>query len=118
MTPLAQRIAIAQACGWKNVHISHKLSPTFYKRLVGDNPVNPAWFHAPQYCTNLNAMHEAEKILSPTQSEVYVSVMDNVMEIPTAFYGTARRAYLVMHATANQRAEAFLRTLNLWDNTK
>jgi hypothetical protein len=83
MTPEAQRIAIAEACG-----------------LTG-------WQEAralPNYLNDLNAMHEAEKYLTNEAFEVYI--------------GKLRKMFIARDnahcATAAQRAEAFLRTLNLW----
>lgn len=67
MSPEAQRIAIAEACGWK-----------FY-------PLN-----LPNYLNDLNAMHEAEKRLSEEQMTIYTS---NLFEIcddwPKATLATA-----------------------------
>lgn len=110
MSPRAQRIAIAEVCGYYQ-----------FVTYMGDTwarigPISQEII--PNYLNDLNAMHEAETVLTPAQSERYAEFMLDVMEIPTPFIGTARCAYLTMHATAAQRAEAFLRTLNLWkDNT-
>ncbi len=111
MSPEAQRIAIAEACGWKMGPVG--LYPP------GLHPASNVLreFKLPDYLSDLNAMHEAEKTFSPAQSEQYVSIMDDVLEIPSAFYGTARRAFLVMHATAGQRAETFLRTMGKWSDS-
>jgi len=50
------------------------------------------------YCNDLNAMHEAEKVLDETQAEDYEELLGE--------YG--------FHSTARQRAEAFLMTLGKW----
>ena len=64
----------------------------------------------PDYCYDLNAMHEAEKVL--------MERLDHWWD-----YHTELKALKIMseygkggtiHATAAQRAEAFLKTLNLW----
>lgn len=57
----------------------------------------------PRYTECLNAMHEAEKVLSPEQWLSYWS-----------FLGVKLQDLSILHATARQRAEAFLRTLSLW----
>ncbi len=62
----------------------------------------------PDYCTDLNAMHEAERTLST--ANMYV------MEVQIKTVLKAREFYF--HATARQRAEAFLRTLNKWEDGK
>ncbi len=57
----------------------------------------------PSYCSDLNAMHEAERAkgLHTTElSIIYKTWLD--------------RLSCPHFATARQRAEAFLRTLNLW----
>lgn len=68
------------------------------------------WRFAPNYLEDLNAMHEAEKVLNAEQQLIYSRLLhDN-------FKG--QRHYLhidfdVLHATARQRAIAFCKTLNL-----
>jgi hypothetical protein len=59
------------------------------------------WMIQKDYCTDLNAMHEAEKVLTFEDWESYRD------ELGGSFRGCA-------HATARQRAEAFLRTLGKW----
>lgn len=56
----------------------------------------------PNYYGDLNAMHEAEKVLSPSQRVDYRLSLQ---------FCLGKEDYW---ATAAQRAEAFLRTLNLW----
>jgi len=85
--------AIAEACGRK-------------RRPDGDwYPDNgSAGTQAiPNYCMDLNAMHEAEKGLE--DPDCYEEWLADVCG------GTS---YL-FHATARQRAEAFLRTLGKWE---
>lgn len=109
MSPDAQRITIAEACGWKyNVHL-----------CVGAVPHDPATkqyckaYHCPDYLNDLNAMHEAEKVLSSGECAKY----RDALKLNTAIYGDMDGGCIdwqLVHATAAQRAEAFLRTLNLW----
>jgi hypothetical protein len=72
----------------------------------------------PDYLSDLNAMHEAEKALTVAQSERYAEFVLDMLEIPPPFMGTARSAFLTGHATAAQRAEAFLRTIGKWEDDK
>ncbi len=59
----------------------------------------------PDYLSDLNAMHGAEKVL--TDHTGYVQRLSWIVKpCDTPFF--------LLHATAAQRAEAFLRTLNLW----
>ena len=124
MTPEAQRIAIAEAFGWTQLK-PHSLYP---ERLVGMLPKQHPNYHAsnspcdtvPDYLSDLNAMHEAEDVLSDARVQRYVDHLANVtnahLETNGVRYGV--NYWSIYHATASQRAEAFLRTLNLWDDNK
>lgn len=59
----------------------------------------------PDYPEDLNAMHEAEKLFDPHQKSIYWEHLMQVHQYIQPWAGCA---------TARQRAEAFLRTLNLW----
>jgi hypothetical protein len=65
------------------------------------------WY--PNFATDLNAMHEAEKVLAPN--------WDRFSEKWWNYCKYLRRddADKAIHATARQRAEAFLRTLGKWE---
>ena len=115
MTEEQQRIAIAEACGWKDIkHTDHEdvdiesRSIIYWSGLTG---VPPEFIHyenrivVPDYLNNLNAMHEAEKALTADQWYEY----DRLMPL---------RDPQKMHATAAQRAEAFLRTIGKWTNNQ
>lgn len=63
------------------------------------------------YCNDLNAMHEAEKVLEKQQVREYQTYMyDMACEIDNT-YGR----WMPYSATARYRAEAFLRTLGKWE---
>lgn len=64
-------------------------------------------YEPPDYLNDLNAMHEAEKVLGEPKCYEYVDYL------PSHYQG--RTNFALAHATAAQRAEAFLRTLNLWE---
>ena len=115
MTPEQQRIAIAEACGWTNV------APRIVKNVKhqGDDITVGIWSDdgwIPNYLNDLNAMHEAEKVLTLGQRVIYA---DNLCIIWT---GRDDRAvpiwFWITEATAAQRAEAFLRTIGKWDESK
>jgi hypothetical protein len=61
----------------------------------------------PNYLNDLNVMHEAEKVLTDEQWDTYCYRLDGV--------GGMRHC---THATASQRAEAFLRTIGKWEEAK
>jgi hypothetical protein len=112
MKPESQRIAIAEACGLTNV------APRIVKNVKheGDDITVGIWSDdgwVPQYLNDLNAMHDAEKVLigdEPENSELWCDFQTNLV--------IACPAYLSYHATASQRAEAFLRTIGKWKEAK
>ena len=113
MTPEKQRIAIAQACKWKcfghpdqilatkNWQFAHQfvISPT--GEIVSHNSI-------PQYLDDLNAMHEAQKMLTGEQVDAYVTTLCLAVQPEPMLHA----------ATAGQRAEAFLRTIGKWEEAQ
>ena len=102
MTNEQINIAIAEACGWKEVEPwlngdrCFELAGSTYGYRLED---------IPDYCNDLNAMHEAEKIFD---NALYCRYID---ELCTQAIKGKNCMYL---ATAAQRAEAFLKTINKW----
>lgn len=94
MSPAEQDAAIAKACSWIPDHINRHAA--YY---VPDKDI-----HVGFPTRDLNAMHEAEKVLTEAQQDTMNNLLWDAM---------GGKKYL-WHATAAQRAEAFLRTLNLW----
>ena len=105
MTPEAQRIAIAEACGWTHV----KLDGPHSTVIFGLQPKSNIRWGIPDYLNSLDAMHEAEKVLPKNRLEIYASWLRGG-KTP----GGSPAELYHWHTTATQRAEAFLRTLNLW----
>ena len=109
------RIAIAEACGWTDVRITPEEGHGYMsERIVGlhpeqSNPDNSEWL--PDYPNDLNAMHDAEKVLlrgyedDPELSELWSDYQTNLI--------LACPAYLSYHATAAHKSEAFCRTLKI-----
>jgi hypothetical protein len=56
----------------------------------------------PNYCNDLNAMHEAEKVLNSEQWVAYGKELSRLGVFP------------MVHANAKERTEAFLRTFEKW----
>jgi hypothetical protein len=108
MKPEKQRLVIAEASGWTvsaNGWWSHPTLP--------DN--GGAMPDAPDYIADLNAMHEAEKVLTYEQAEEFVEYLadqKNIAENPPPW------RFNVASATAAQRAEAFLKTIGKWEDDK
>lgn len=118
MTPEAQRIAIAEACGW-TIHVQNGIvfcwSEELNKTLP---PEDDGMRQCPDYLNDLNAMHEAENTLSDNDAVVYAANLTRGHDIwdvmPKDEHFTC--CYGALHATASQRAEAFLRTIGKWED--
>jgi len=115
----AQRMAIAEACGWTQQPWddgSGRVSWITPSQCYGD---------LPNHLTDLNAMHDAEKTLKAhgnvvyqggvyhSQQALYVCLLLGVEQWP-ALGHDATALFDLAHATAAQRAEAFLRATNRW----
>lgn len=137
MKPEEQRIAIAEARGWSGPFgmFSHcasgkQLLTSRSNTLHGTPPEAKgkpedecSYKPVPDYLNDLNAMHEAEKVLTTrAQISQYVWELERLTNWKADYIvGSDGKQYLCpasyfccVNATAAQRAEAFLRTLNLW----
>lgn len=94
MTDREINVAIAEACGWK-----------WNRKQIG--PWN--WFspdgrmtrveNIPDYCHDLNAMHDAEDVLASDSIRCAITDYELLIE---------------KRSTARQRSEALLRTVGKW----
>ena len=116
MNPKEQRIAIAGACGWTNLELKQLFETeedNVKLALVGSPPgITGGGKRVPDYLNDLNACHEMEKSLTDDQTEDYLINLawndrDKIMD-----------EHVLAFATAAQRAEAFLKTLNLWEDAR
>jgi hypothetical protein len=94
MKPELQRIRIAKACGFDE---SHWLE-------LGGGIVFGTSGSLPDYPNDLNAMHEAEVVIIKS-GYTAIRTYEDLLQ---------KQIANIIFATAAQRAEAFLRTLNLW----
>lgn len=69
----------------------------------------------PDYLNDLNAMHEAEKVLYDKNSCHRFWKYADVLK---CLYPANLGIDTFIHATASQRAEAFLRTIGKWEPTE
>lgn len=74
----------------------------------------------PDYCNDLNAMHEAENKLTPFQRIKHGHFLQEILNEAVVGFVSNYESELkslsrVASATAAQRAEAFLRTLGKWE---
>lgn len=119
--PEEQRVAIARACGWTMIedHSEGLMMPP-WTYPVGYPPVNAIVGKKealPEYDRDLNAMHEAEKVFDNATIDIkslYWDYLCLCVDMPKDWEDSFLRDYAMIRATAAQRAEAFLRTLNLW----
>ncbi len=96
------RIKVTELCGWKGVI----RSGSWIVGWIEDEPSK--LIEVPDYCEDLNAMHEAEQMLDtdgkiPLRSSVYLDCLADIT-------GTTRMGLQqeIVMATARQRAEAFV----------
>lgn len=106
--------AIAEACGFKLLRsytckASGKVFRMWDYPKTWNGPKSDPW--TPEFCSDLNAMHEAEKIFC--NCSIRREYADEV-----ALACDANWRYDAIHASARQRAEAFLRTLGKWEDGK
>lgn len=95
---------IAEACGWKEI-----TNCTCGGQKRGCPPGAHSWSHTPNYCTDLNAMHEAEKVLEhlqPTSMRHWLEALCKKRKLGNFWQAPAR-----------ERAEAFVRTMDKWEPT-
>lgn len=126
MTPEAQRIAIAEACGWTDIkerYIESLLCVPITENsdpiISGLQPDKKGLSAIPDYPENLNAMHEVElKLNNSKDSGIYArSLMYLVCGYSTNEDCISINGWVMMRiarATASQRAEAFLKTIGKW----
>ena len=105
-----QQIAIAKACGWTRHPNADWKRHDIYVMF------NPAGDHAtvPDYLNDLNAMHEAERYQNfHLESRLDPKAQDYRGELMKICLRDMSND--IFSATAAQRAEAYLKTLNLWE---
>jgi hypothetical protein len=94
--------AIAEVCGWTEIG-----SCDCGFKISGMPPYRSAHKkHIPDYCADLNEMHDAEKTIYKHHN------------LWSAYYYHVGAGAQGLHATARKKAEAFLRTLGKWAATE
>jgi hypothetical protein len=105
-----------------------EINATIYKSLGyvlcadDDMPGQKYWHHPhggsapppPDYCNDLNAMHEAEKTLDGTNGGPESPDCLCYAYAHMLYGNLVPRSQQVFRATARQRAEAFLRVIGKW----
>jgi len=135
MNPLEQRIAIAIALGFRWRIKDYGASNKQRVLTKGDEdgpakmhePLHWSWLDSvPDFLNDLNQMHEAEETMNADECVEYarqlmkhhptycVTVLEKGAELEDIAYQT----WQVIHATAAQRAECFLRGKGLWKDSE
>ena len=129
-------VAIAEACGWKARHNSHKCDgKTIFLcgtcGIIGHSncygggrgavsfscSVSPCCDEAvpPDYCADLNAMYQAERSFDVGPLSQSIHATNHYIEELCMLLGcTSEDLFQLTHASSRQRAEAFLRTIGKW----
>lgn len=106
MSPEEKRIRIAELCGWHR----EKYNPVFFS-MVGGGTIHRS--ELPDYLNDLNACHGFEEALFGTENEdgyfgLLIEMCEDNQDSGRVAGCSWHRA---IHATAAQRADAFLLTL-------
>lgn len=102
MTPDRMRVVIAEMLGWEE-------QPEYGWK----NKHTGSWQfrqYLPNYLNDLNAMHEAEKVLDVIQRRLFAELLH-----PNKAQHFLDNDWEVAHATALQKCEAFLRATGRWE---
>jgi hypothetical protein len=106
MTSTQKRIAIAKACGWKDIE------PTEQEQVIwGREPKTGYKNFIPSYTISLDSMAKAEKILNLTEQKTYTLFLHQSSEKSKSDHLGVD--FDVLSSTAEQRADAFIKTLDL-----
>ena len=112
MNKEAQRIAIAEACGWLFKpdefgwsFVKPDKEGFWWKYGEGEEPF-------PDYLSDLNAMHDVEKRLTVDQKFLYYQILFDPDNTCDTILKTDH--WHKISATAAQWAEAFLKTIGRW----
>ena len=107
MSPEAQIIAIEEVRHPGAFKVFHKTDHGMIFGELACGVKEPI----PNYPKDLNAMHEAEKVLTPDQLGQYVSLY-----LECAWMSDCSHHVRAATATATQRAKAFLKTIGKWED--
>lgn len=130
MSPEAQRIALAEVCGWEKVgryfwsdeyedflkqHGPRVIVPHFNGHLLGYWKATDAWATPPDYPNDLNAIREVRGVLTRDQQAAFIFCLESIVaRDPKANLWS----WALVNASAAQQAEAILRATNKWGDDK
>jgi len=108
-------IKVAECCGWKFFKVSNEfkytsISPTGKEYYFDFGEI----YHLPDYCNDLNAMHEAEKLIPMEKQREYAFIVAGMWDelwSDSTDTDKANGYWDATYTTARQRAEAFVLTM-------
>lgn len=123
MTPEKQRVAIAEVCGWSDIHPRTRKGNRdpngvrnygYHPMMCEWDTMGKAYTQIPNYLNDLNAMAEAEKVLKNDELayQDHLAAIVESGDASTYWWEACHYRHRLITATAAQRAEAFLRTIN------
>lgn len=102
-----QNIAIAKACGWVRRPDLDWMVGDYVKYAYSRNGYIVEENELQDYVNDLNAIHLAENLcLDKKTAEIYTKILKELSDLNGWYYH---------RASAKCRAEALLKTLNLWE---
>ena len=105
-----QRLSIAKAHGFTQLKLEQMPNHSDWKGFI-----NEKWKWIPKYPEDLNAMHQARKVLTKDQELDYAIQLGKLVSSHLPLNRATRIDFNIANATAAQHAEAFLKTLRLWE---
>ena len=125
MSPEKQRIAIAEACGWKCAGHPDQIAATgdfqfAYQFVINPNGEIVTHYSIPDYLSDKNVMQIVkqtlwDKGLMREFANLLVVIICCAKGISWSKITTDDRQMFIANVTAEQEAEAFLKVLRLWE---
>ena len=119
-------IAIAEYRNWRNIkEIDYQPFGTDPyidgpdQMLVGIHPESDSdeYEAIPNYCNDLNEMHEAEKFLEGSINwNKYTDILGKLRFYNPEIHCVRSFANIIVSAPAKERAKAFVKTIGKWEN--
>ena len=111
--------AIAESVGWKWFDHPDTLAKTKGWTLPNSVATNPdgelvSPNSVPDYCNDLNAMHEAEKTFFRSSNAWEYFTINLICVLKASSMVELDVMVCLLQATARQRGEAYLRTIGKW----
>lgn len=108
MNDQAQRIAIAEFCGWKIFPAGKDSFGAWCETHANNGHTTVLIKDLPDYTNDLNAMYQAEEFLNYVQQTRYVALLHpkNIDHISAD--------WRIVHSIPSYRAQCFLKAIDKW----